>query len=237
MQLKAPLITILALAWSSTAMAQSGFGVLATPTANRAQEGRLDLVVEGETFVPLFYSGRSEPSAGNQIRVIAIPDGTTPGSLTFRWTMDGQVLPETDAVVVFNAPAGSSFQIGVTASLNGQFWAERNEVVAIAEPTVLFYEGNSLKGLSQIAIDRDYLLVGDEAEITTAPYFTGTTLSSLRGTWRIDGQEVSMEGDWRQLVLTRPEAPQAQYKVELTLRNMNNLAESVRNYFNLQMGL
>lgn len=217
-------------------MAQNSLGVLATPIANVPQ-GELDLIVEGETLTPLFYKGRAEPSAGNITYLTAVPNGINAELLSYRWTINGQVLPGTTARTSITAPASASFQVGVTATLNGKYWSERNEVIALAEPTVLFYEGNSLKGLSKYAIGRDYLLVGEEAEVMAMPYFTGITQNSLRGTWKIEGYGVTQEGDWRQLVLTRPETPLPLYRVELNLKNVNNLNESARNYFNLKMGL
>lgn len=229
------IILLIVLTHAPTASAQV-ISVSATPEVN-SKQGEVDILVESRSFIPSFYEGRSEPSSGNEMHLVAVPDGVDPDSLTYRWTIDGRIHASDSAQISFTAPIGDSFDVSVTASKGGVFWGSRDEVVALSRPSVLFYEGNALKGLNNLAIQNDYLLVGDEADIMAVPYFTGTSFSSLRGEWNIDGQIVSLNGDWRQLVLTRPETADERYRVELNLVNTRNLNESASNRFNLLMGL
>lgn len=227
---------------ASVADAQVGGTVLPVsvpPNSTSTTGGTVDVIVEAATYVPTFYNGRPEPTTGNMLRLIAVPNGAPALNFTYHWSLDGQVLPDTGPVITTQAPMGKNPKLRLVVLTNGQHWAEKTEIIALSEPEVLFYEVNPLRGLGAVALGEEYTLIGDGAEIRAVPYFTSKEdgVRSLRGNWSIDNIDTGFRSDWETMVLSLPEEGQSRYEVVLQLRNERNLAETVSNYFYLLPGI
>lgn len=207
----------------------------ATPTI-----GEVDLVVESESYVPNFYLGRAEPTTGNKLRLVAIPLNANPNAFTYRWSIGGRKLPQNGPTITITAPIGDSVLVSLSViDKNGRLWAERNEIIAIAKPEIIFYEENILRGNKSLAIGNEYLMVGNENTIYAEPFFFGTpTASSLKAEWTINSQLIEYGANsWQRLNLKRPEDTAVKYKIKLDVINKNNLGESATRTFNLNFGL
>lgn len=207
-----------------------------TPTGS----GSVDLIVEGETYKPAFYRGRAEPTVGNNVRLIAVPLGQSPGDFTYQWTVAGRSLPETGPVAVFSDLFNERILVSVNVmDGNGALFARTEEVIQLSKPAVVFYEENVLRGHGSRAIINAYTLIGDESVVRAEPYFVGLQASpaAYQAEWKVNGTAVDSGGDWRELLLQRPESPLSSYLIEFSAANRNNLAESVAGRFNLNFGL
>lgn len=139
----------------------------------------LDLIIEPQTYVPNFYIGRAVPSLASQINVTALVNGTAidPASLQFFWRLNLDVL-EGGPVrgknkLSINLPRYESRNIlTVEASIpGGRTVARRSFLIPLAEPTLQFYEYDSLYGLaSRPLLNNQLVLVGNSATIRAVPY-------------------------------------------------------------------
>lgn len=206
---------------------------------NNAPAGIVDIVVEADTYTPLSYQGRAEPTPGSQIRLIAIPLDAPSGNLTYSWRIGGRIIPLTENVATVTGSFDGSLPVQLSVLHDGRLWAQTNQTINLSKPSVLLYEQNPLRGQSMIALANDYTLIGDEAEVVAVPYFTNraTESASLRGVWRIDGQAINTDGLWRRLILKRPENPKERYSVELEVTSPSGFMERLTTRFGLTMGL
>lgn len=214
--------------------------VINTATSTPTSLGTVDLVIEANTYKPSFYRGRAEPTMGNQVRLVAVPLGRSPTEFTYQWSVDGQALPSTGPVATFSDLFKQRPRVSVNViESNGTLFARAEEVVVMSRPEVIFYEENVLRGHGSRAIQDSHTLIGEEGVIRAEPYFVGLAASpdSYRATWKVDGLVVNSGGDWRELLLQRPETPLSTYRIEFNANNEANLAEGVSGRFNLNFGI
>lgn len=214
------------------------FGVISTDSVN-VPTGEVDIFVEAETYAPYFYRGRSEPTSGNRVKLIAMPIGLNGSSsdLTYHWSINGQNLASNSQTAIFIAPIGNTFTARVTITKGGVKWAEKSEMITMSDPVVLFYEDNALRGSGASAIRDTFSLIGQEAGITAEVFFIGpNSLPSIQGTWKVDGEVVPVD-NWQKLSFTRPEEPNNRYHIALELINPKNFEEAAKNSFNLELGI
>lgn len=205
-----------------------------------AGSGSVDLIVEAETYKPSFYRGRSEPTVGNNVRLIAVPLGQAPENFTYQWSVANRALPETGPVAFFSDLFNDRIRISVSViDKNGVLFGHAEEIIQLSKPEVVFYEENVLRGHGSRAITDSHALIGDEGVIRAEPYFIGLQADPAfyRAAWKVNGQLLSSGGDWRQLLFERPQEPLANYRIEFTASNRNNLAEVISGRFNLNFGL
>lgn len=200
----------------------------------------VDLIIEGRTYVPYFYEGRSEPTPGNIARAVAIlPPEIT--ATDFQWQIGNQYIKTTNNFVDFIWPRMNRellINLTVTDSNNHKV-ATVSESVQASSPEVFFYEINSLRGISEVAVRDPLILIGDEVSIKAEPYFFGfgNLLSTTAGTWNVREVEVVTDVvDWRIVSLLRKEGfEQTKAEVTLNIRNLENLAESLMGQFRLSL--
>lgn len=227
------------LVFSGPVYAQTTNLVVTTQPNLEKPIGEVDILVEADTYVPSFYRGRAEPSPGNIARAAAIPRGVNhaAGSLSYRWSINGQSLADTGQSVSFTIPPIDNLTIRVLVTQNGRLVAEKTEMVAVSEPRIIFYENNALRGIGSTAIQGDFLLMGEEASVSAEPYFFGrSSIPFLQGTWSVDGEDTGVDA-WRTLSFTRPEQPADRYLIALELVNPRNFAEATENDFYLYLGI
>lgn len=214
--------------------------VISPATTTPSSLGAVDLVIEADTYKPSFYRGRAEPTMGNQVRLVAVPLGRSPTDFTYQWSIDGRALPSTGPVATFSEMFKQRPRVSVSViDSNGALFARAEEVVELSRPEVIFYEENVLRGHGSRAIRDSHTLIGDEGVIRAEPYFVGlgTSPSSYRATWKVNNIVVDSGGDWRELLLQRPETPLPSYRIEFSANNENNLAEGVAGSFSLNFGI
>lgn len=202
--------------------------------------GSVDIVVEGKTYKPSFYKGRAEPSVGNIVRLTAVPAGRSPGDFTYQWSVNGNGLSATGPVATFSDIFSSKWRVSVNVvDKNGALWARKDETITLSKPQVVFYEENVLRGHGSRAIIDTHILIGEEGVIRAEPYFIGLQANpaSYNAVWKVNGDLADSGGDWRELLLQRPQASLPGYKIEFSARNRDNLAELISGRFDLNFGL
>lgn len=202
--------------------------------------GSVDIIVEGETYKPSFYTGRAEPTVGNVVRFVAVPSGRMLQDFTYQWSVNGNGLAATGPVATFSDLFSGKLRVSVNViDKNGALWARKEETISLSKPQVVFYEENILRGHGSRAITDNHVLIGEEGVIRAEPYFIGLQAdpASYRTAWKINGGPADSGDDWRQLLIQRPQNPLANYRIEFSARNASNLAEMIGGRFNLNFGL
>jgi len=220
-------------------LAQSGiyqFEYIETIQNFSSPTGQVDIIVEPETYVPSFYKGKAEPTAGNPLRLIAVPSGLEETNLTYKWSINRNPSINTSQNIRVTAPYAENMLVSLrVTNPEGTLLAERDEYVTLSSPEIIFYENNSLRGISRIAIGSEHNLIGKEVLISTEPYFIGDINSpNLSVNWEVDGQDQTMVSDWKNVALSKPEDQAESVLINLNIRNNLNLSESTKEHFLLK---
>lgn len=201
-----------------------------TPSSN------VEIIIEGDTTAPSFYRGRREPTAGSTVRAIAVlTDGSNPDSYIYQWEIDGNILGGTAIsggnVVSFTAPLANEFLIRVfVLDADGNRIDSTQQYVTLSEPEIVFYEENLLRGATQIALPKEYILVGDEVSIYASPYFVSNNIfeQDHELVWEVEGDAVERDS---QTLTLRNNGGTGLFHVEFSLRNLRTLTQYVRDAF------
>lgn len=192
-----------------------------------APDNAVDIVVEANTYVPEFYEGRSEPTAGSQIRLTAISKNSGAKHV---WRVNGQTLPESGQTILITAPTTASeilVEVRVVDSLNNPL-STKTEYIPLSKPRITFYEDNPLRGISKIALADGATIVGNEMTLRGEPYFLAVdSLSSgAHGNWTTGKLSNIPFDDWRAITIFRSDTTNTA-DIILNIRNMQNLADTV----------
>ena len=207
--------------------------------------GEVDLIVEGNTYTPYFYKGRSEPSPGNLLRLTAIPK--IPGvenynSLNFYWSIEGEVVRQGEGLSSVEMIAPNLTEILVSlqvSSAGGVLLAKTSKYIPMSSQKIVFYEQNSLRGQSRVALRDLYVISGGEINIIAEPYFMGKneSLNNLIINWTINNQSLNnTNSDWRTITIESPESNETN-RVELSIGHRQKLLQVARSSFTYSNGL
>lgn len=202
---------------------------------------RVDIIVEADTSVPNHYQGRPLPSAGSMMRIIAIPDtNLNPNELTYSWQVDNKPLYGGPIVgknvATFETPKKPRVLVRVNVSdSSGRTVARKLTEIEIAEPEILFYENNPLRGLSNMTLRNPTLLISSEITVRGEPYYLDSTIFSNDPLieWKLNNQTITNPStDPREITLRRT-ANSGSVKAELHIRNLENLLQGSKADFTL----
>ncbi|MCA9363618.1 hypothetical protein KC727_00120 [Candidatus Kaiserbacteria bacterium] len=161
----------------------------------------VDLIVEGETRTPHFYTGRALPSAGSTVRVSAIPfvgEITHPENYTYKWTLGTTVLLGGPArgknSVEIEMPKYSATNLIVEVfDQNNTLVGKNKTTLKATNPEVHFYSYSFLGGPHSVALDAGLMLTSDETPVVAEPYFFSNTLARTNTTieWKVNGSPIA----------------------------------------------
>jgi hypothetical protein len=138
----------------------------------------LDVIIEPQTRVPVFYKGRPLPSVGSTVNMTAIVNGNVipPSSLLYTWKLNGKVLESGSIrgrnVITFTMPQGQYATINLDVrNATGEPIARRVFDLIKVNPKLSFYESSGFYGLKQKAVETDVLLLGNSITMRAEPYY------------------------------------------------------------------
>jgi hypothetical protein len=159
----------------------------------------LDVIVEPQTYTPIFYAGRALPVYGSTVNLTALMQlGTgmiNPQNNTYTWELNGTVLyggPQrgTNRAQI-TIPYGLSNTLIVSVQNSNGITIGRRLINIPSVPVELhFYEESALYGLNSRAIGQT-LHVINNSTIRAVPYYLSTEAlanNTLQDEWSIDGQ-------------------------------------------------
>lgn len=203
------------------------------PAANNAVE----IIVEANTYVPDFYQGRAEPTAGSQVRLTAIASAPAQ-RYSYIWRINGQALPETTQSVTVTPPLTSSEVLVEVRVLDapGTTISTRSEYIRLSKPKIVFYEDNPLRGMSRVSLFEENALVGNEMTVRGEPYFLGVDSLAFQaeGSWTSGALSNIPYDDWRAVTIFSNDKSGVT-EVMLNVRNIQNLADTVSGQFKIKL--
>jgi hypothetical protein len=164
----------------------------------------LDIIIEPQTHIPEFYTGRALPSIGSQINVIALlNDGKAlSNDYVYTWRVNDKVLQggglRGQSTVNFIMPQGSNTILSLqVATYAGEVIAKRTLLVPSVKPEIHFYETNPLYGVETKAIKDSFNLIGNSSIIRTEPFYLDSTVFNYSDIleWTIDGKKVTPDSN------------------------------------------
>lgn len=216
---------------------------LTLPITYQLVPGRVDVLIEADTLTPVFYKGRALPSIGSEVRAIAIPnfgDDVQPGEYSYRWQVDDDVLfggsVKGKSIVTFRAPfARESFLTVDVIDPSGVTVTSESLIIPYVEPELYFYPDNPLRGMSRLAIDTQYQLLGSEIDVRAEPMYMDSTIfnQSPLLEWSIDGKRVINPSEDPQSITLQNAGGSGEFNIRFHIRNLQQLLQGVEDEFTL----
>lgn len=203
---------------------------------------RVLVTVEPLTSAPSWYRGRTMPSVGSEVRVVAIPQtgaGLQPDDYSYTWRINetntnrGAILGRFSET--FTVPFGRGSTISVDVNdRNGVVVARRSVFVPSVEPELYFYTTNPLRGQQPLALTATTPLIGDEMTVRAETFhLTTSPTPDMLYEWEVNGQSVENPSiDQQSITLQRGEG-NGQFNVGFHVRNLSSLLQGAKADFNI----
>jgi hypothetical protein len=205
----------------------------------------LDLIIEPQTYTPIFYKGRALPTKGSLVNINALlQDKNGPvnsADYSYSWTLNSK------SVYGGSRPGGNWGQIEIPhgrSSLitiavqdrTGQIVARKVVAIPTSKLEVQFYEQSSLLGLSQKAIGGSMIITGNGISIKAVPYYLDTRSieNNLFTQWSLNNTPVLIDSaDPFEINLERGMAGNA--LIGFKIRNLSELLQSDERSFQIKL--
>ncbi|MDR3570723.1 MAG: hypothetical protein P4L81_00790 [Candidatus Pacebacteria bacterium] len=170
----------------------------------------IDLLWEGDSYVPPFYKGRAVPGSNSSIRVLAIPHfittsgkGVASSNIQFTWSVNGAVdraqsgVGESSAIFPAAVLYGNDTIDVVARSTDGSLSGEASIVVPTQNPQLVLYEDNPLFGIMyHRPLSQSSTANESETSFAAVPYFSNAKSAndtSLAYNWTVNGSAVAAD--------------------------------------------
>lgn len=204
----------------------------------------VDVIIEPQTYTPIFYQGRGLPSFGSTVFLTALVHNAAgtidPGIYTYSWFLNDQALSggpirggyKTKMVVPYGA--NSVITLGITDP-DGTTIARRLIAIPSVALDVQFYEVSTLFGINEKAIGGALPLLGNSSTVRAVPYNLDRTAvnTGLFTEWSINGRrQTNTTGDPFEVTLLRQGSGSS--RIEFKIRNLSALIQSDEKSFTVQ---
>jgi hypothetical protein len=204
----------------------------------------IDILWEAtDSYVPPLYRGKALPGEQSAVRVVAIPNFTSKGTLldrtqtVYTWSVGGRRSENNSgynkssfAFVFSPLRRGETVKVNVS-TLDNQLQVEETLNISPRQPEILFYETSPLLGiLLERAFEGGLQLVTKEISLFAAPYsFSGAKniSSNLGFSWTVAGKPVSPGSNQAILTLERPDNS-GSAEVGVTIKHIEKTLQSLR---------
>ncbi len=196
----------------------------------------LDLIIEPQTYTPLFYQGRALPTKGSVVNINALLQNkngpVNSAEYSYSWTLNnksvyGGARPGGNWAQI-TVPHGQSSTITISVQdRSGTTVARKLVAIPTVNLEVHAYPVGSLLGLGQRAITGEFIITGNSASIKAIPYYLDNRAASneLFTEWSINNQPVINSGsDPFEINLERGVSGDAQ--IGFRIRNLSELLQS-----------
>jgi len=213
----------------------------------------VDLLWEGNTYVPPFYAGRALPSAGSSVRLFAVPRFQIPGTsvtvpsdeLIYTWKKNNRPLPSVSGKarhsIVIESPvlfASDTISVEVRTADN-TLHGSASARIASVEPALALYEEHPIHGtLYHNAITNDENLSEVEAAFSAVPYFAPVQniySSGLLYDWRVNRTKVKNNPTKPNAITLNAAGSSGRALIELTVTHATNFFLRVSKQWNIQL--
>ncbi len=223
--------------------------VLPNGTTLRAEKEirpvRIDMLIEANTQVPVFYKGRSIPAVGGEVQVTALLFTGAPGdpqAYSYRWKMDGKILGGGSRFGKNSISFTADFEREVLVAVDildtdGSVVASENTYIPLVQPELYFYEVNPLRGISEIAMTNNFILVGDEIKVRAEPYFIDTSLfaNNPLQEWKLNQKKIINPSPDQQELTLRRSGDRGSFSLEYHIRNLKQLLQGIKGAITIRL--
>lgn len=204
----------------------------------------VDIVWEGLTYTPPFYSGLPLPNPSSEVRLVAVPHvlaggvRVSAGTLVYTWYVNSSQAPTLsgygrNTLTVRPPQFANDFTVRVRVETpDGSVRTEGVATIEPVQPEILFYERAPLLGYTfNRAVVDSYALTEEEVTFGAFPFYVGN-LDAPRYGWSLNGASVdeTSEGG-REVTFRRSGAGSGAFTVAFTLENSRALFERARKNF------
>ncbi len=205
---------------------------------------RVDMLIEADTAVPVFYKGRSLPSSGSNIRVTAIPFVSTeraPNTYSYTWRVGSTVVGGSSTFGKNSVTFSSGFEKFMNVSVDildrdGTLITTENVRVPISDPELHFYEVDPLSGIQERAIDDTYIVTNEETTFRAEPYYMDRVLMNNRPytEWKLNNQTINNPSNDQQEIVLRRSGQKGKFVLSYHVRNLRQLLQGVEDKVSIQ---
>lgn len=206
--------------------------------------GSVDIVWEGNTYIPPLYAGKALPTGDSMIHIQAIPHieigtGRVPkNSLVYAWEVEGQKLESASGFgksILRIKPTKFKYQtrVSVTASTpDGTIGARASATIPLYNPTVVIYEEKPLSGTWYTqATPAMTALSADEVAFRAIPYFV-VDPKNVSFVWTLSGKPFEIDTPDRSIAVFRKTGEgTGEYPVGVTIEKRDSLFERASSKF------
>jgi len=229
---------------TAISVAVSQNGTLLNEKTIRIQPASLDIVWEGNTYTPVFYTGRPLPTGSSSLTLTAIPNINQNGSrvssanLVYTWFINSSQTPTrsgfgTQTILLSPPQFETEFTVSVVAeTADGSVRAQKQVTIKPVRPTVAIYEQAPLLGLRfDKAIMTETSLTEDEITLNAFPLFVNN-VSTLNYEWFVGRDRVTETGKTdREVTLRRSGDGGGQFPIEFSFKSASLLFERASSNF------
>jgi len=204
----------------------------------------VDIIWQGESYVPPFYEGRTLWSHQSQITLVAIPqDLGNPTSLNYKWSRNGTVLGNSNGVgrnsltlvdSILSKPQTIKIEI---VSAGGNTAAQSSIIITPRPPELLVYEENPLHGfMFHREIGVGYALREREITFGVFPLFFnvfGRADSNVSYVWRTNA---GSSGTGPSAIYRAPESEGGSSRISIDAENAREILQSASKSFLVEFG-
>jgi hypothetical protein len=204
----------------------------------RIRPVRLDILIEADTRVPTFYKGRSIPATGGSVQLTALPftgEARNPESYSYTWRVEDKVQGGGSRFGKNSINFTADFQKQITVSVdvidtNGTVVTSESISVPLTDPELYFYEINPLRGMAEIAMNDNFIFVGEEIKVRAEPYFIDNALFSENPhqEWKLNNKVVANPNSDLQEITLRRSGDSGSFTLEYHIRNLKQLLQGVK---------
>jgi len=202
----------------------------------------IDIMWESvDGYTPPFYKGKSLPSSGSVIKVVAIPNTNTikygSGSLEYKWKNNDKTIEEAsgynkNSYIFKNSILNKTNEIKVIASsVSGNYGAERSISIPVFDPKLIFYKKSPTEGIFyNESLNKEYYMQDSEITLIAEPYYLSlnNNNNSFSYEWQINNDIVSTPSKERELTI-RPTSRKGIINIDLTMEDLSGLFQIAKN--------
>lgn len=229
---------------TSVSVSVSEGGVLRVQKEIVVNPASVDLVWEGNTYVPSLYQGRPLPTGSSSITLLATPDIIQNGArvsandLVYYWYVNDAQAPKKtgyggNSFTLTTPQFENEFTVSVVVETRDGGVRARNQVsIKPVRPDIVIYQDAPLLGIRfDKVISSMYRMQNGEVTFTIFPYFITNTNDPLFA-WFVNNlpaDEGSAEP--RAITFRKTAEGQATFSISATLENNKKLFESAEKNF------
>lgn len=211
--------------------------------------GSVDLLFDADSYVPPFFKGRSLPSPGTMLRLVAVPhiagrSGTIQArELIYTWRQDGETLGSISgkgkSSATIPAPplfGASDVQVDVR-TLDGTYGATASLRIPAIDPEITLYENHPLFGIKYYRALSDRDAIADfETTLAAIPYFVDApdaAAGSLQYQWSVGGRPITASSSASNQITVNAAGVRGPALISVSLSSLSNFFIDSKHSWNI----